>query len=158
MESLNSFYTVPSSPALQDHIKTFSRNSAEAINNVYELPSIEQSIRYLHGAAGFPTKATWLRSIRNGNYLSWPLVNVKNVNKYFPESEETQKGHMRNQRQGVCSTKRSQPPNPFSLAPVDPGAVVPDLGASDLGTPLLIAAGGAAQTLNLIAGTAGGAA
>ena len=70
MESLNSLYTVPSSPALRDHLKTFSRNSAETINNIYKLPSIEQSIRYLHGVAGFPTKADWLRSIRNGNYLS----------------------------------------------------------------------------------------
>ena len=33
------------------------------------------------------------------------MVNVKNVSKYFPESEETQQGHMKNQRQGVRSTK-----------------------------------------------------
>ena len=78
------------------------------INNVYELPSIEPAIRYLHGAAGLPTKATWLKSISKGSYLSWPLVNVKNVSKYFPESEETQKGHMKYQRQGVRSTKTQQ--------------------------------------------------
>ena len=29
----------------------------------------------------------------------------KNVNKFFPESDETQQGHMRDQRQGVLSTK-----------------------------------------------------
>ena len=33
------------------------------------------------------------------------LVTVENVNKYFPEPEETQKGHMNHQRQGVRSTK-----------------------------------------------------
>jgi len=87
-ESLNSLYTVPSSAAMLDHIELFTSNPhrpnpTEAINNVYELPSIEKAVRYLHGAAGFPTKATWLKSIRNGNYLSWPLVNVKNVNKFF---------------------------------------------------------------------------
>ena len=60
----------------------------------------------MHGAAGFQTKNTWLKVIRKGNFLTWPLVNVKNVNKYFPESEETQKGHMRGQRQGVRSTKK----------------------------------------------------
>ena len=75
------------------------------INNVYELPNLKPAIRYLHGAAGFPTKATWLKSIRKFSYLSWPLVNVNNVNKYFPESKETQKGHMKSQRQGVHSTK-----------------------------------------------------
>ena len=36
MESLNSLYTMPSSPALTDHIKILSRpDYAEAINNVY---------------------------------------------------------------------------------------------------------------------------
>jgi hypothetical protein len=59
--------------------------------------------------AGFPTKASWLKAIRKGNYLSWPLINVKNVAKYFPESKKTQKGHMHGQRQGVQSTKVAKP-------------------------------------------------
>ena len=70
----------------------------EAINNVYDLPNIEHTIHYLHAAAGFPTKTAWLKAIHQ-------LANVNNVNKYFTESEETQQGHMRNQRQGVRSTK-----------------------------------------------------
>ena len=73
---------------------------------MYELPSIPQSIRYLHASAGFPTKATWLTAIRKGNYSTWPLINVKNVHKHFPQSKETQQGHMRNQRQGLRSTKQ----------------------------------------------------
>ena len=32
----------------------------------------------------------------------------KNVAKYFPESEETQKGHMRGQCQGVRSTRKTE--------------------------------------------------
>ena len=32
-------------------------------------------------------------------------MNVKNVYKHFPESEETQRGHMRSQPQGVRSTQ-----------------------------------------------------
>ena len=71
------------------HIDIFKNDRpspSEAINNVYEFPSIEPAIRYLHGASGFPTKATWLKAIRNGSYLLWPLVNVKNVNNFFSES------------------------------------------------------------------------
>ena len=34
------------------------------------------------------------------------MVTVENVNKHFPESEETVKGHMNHQRQGVRSTKK----------------------------------------------------
>eukprot|EP00804_Cyclotella_cryptica_P023928 CCRYP_010044-RA/>CCRYP_010044-RA protein AED:0.06 eAED:0.07 QI:0/0/0/1/1/1/3/0/1072 len=83
-----------------------------SILNVYELPSIQQTIRYLHAAAGFPTKTTWMAAIRRGNYDTWPLVTVANVHKHFPQSEETQQGHMRSQRQGVRSTKttRHAPP------------------------------------------------
>ena len=62
----------------------------EYLHNVYELPIVEPTIWYLHGVAGF--KASWLKAIPKGNFLSWPLINVKNVAKYFPESEETQKG------------------------------------------------------------------
>ena len=72
---------------------------------MYDLSSTEPTVRYLHGAAGFPTKATWLKVIHKGNYQSWPLVNSKNVNISPSESEETQKGHMRGKRQGERSTK-----------------------------------------------------
>ena len=106
-DTLHLRYSVPSSAEMLAHIELFSKpDPAEAINNLYELPSVERAVRYLHAAAGFPTKATWLKAIRNGHYVSWPLLTVKHVNKYFPESEETQKGHMRSQRQGVRSTKR----------------------------------------------------
>ena len=53
----------------------------------------------------FRKKSTWLKSIWRVNYLTWPLINIKNVTKFFPESEETQKGHMRGQRKFIHSTK-----------------------------------------------------
>jgi hypothetical protein len=54
-----------------------------------------------------------------GNYNSWPLINITNVARYFPESEEMQKGHMRSQRQGACSTKK-KPLNAFPNTPAIP--------------------------------------
>jgi len=79
----------------------------ESVSNVFDLPSTEQTIRYLHACAGFPTRRTWVRAVRKGNFASWPLLTVENINKCFPESEETVKGHMNHQRQGVRSTKRA---------------------------------------------------
>ena len=111
-ESLNPLYEVPSCTRMLKHIDVFKKDRpspSEAINNVYEFPIIEPAIRYLYSAAGFPTKSTWLKIICNRSYLSWPLVNIKNVNKYSPESDKTQKGHMRTQRQGLQSTKNHQP-------------------------------------------------
>ncbi|KAL7486704.1 hypothetical protein ACHAW6_012313, partial [Cyclotella cf. meneghiniana] len=81
--------------------------------NVYELPSIAQSILYLHATTSFPTKSTWLAVICKGNYSTWPLINVTNVNKHFPQSKETQQGHMQDLCQGIRSTK--QVPTPTIL-------------------------------------------
>ncbi len=47
--------------------------------NVYSLPLISRVIIYLHAAAGFPTKPTWLKAIANSNYKSWPGVTTANV-------------------------------------------------------------------------------
>ena len=76
-----------------------------AIKSAYKLPSTEQLIRYLHACAGYPTKETWVKAIQAGKYISWPVLTVKKVNKYYPETDETPKGHMRQVRQGVLSTK-----------------------------------------------------
>ena len=61
------------------------------------LPSIPHTIRYLHATAGFPVKETWLNAIKAGNYVTWPGVTTTAVRKHFPESDETQQGHMKKQ-------------------------------------------------------------
>ena len=47
----------------------------------------------------------WVKAICAGNYVSWPGLTIKKVNKYYPETDETPKEHMRQVRQGVRSTK-----------------------------------------------------
>ena len=69
------------------------------------MPSTEKLIRYLHACAGYTTKETWVKAIRSGNYKSWPGINVKKVNKYYPETYKTPKGHMRQVCQSIRSTK-----------------------------------------------------
>ena len=104
---LNTLYHVPPVSAMQSHIEAMcpvpchGKQSTMSPNCQAQSPLFAT---YLHAAAGFPTKATWLKAIHRGNYLSSTLVNVKNAHKYFPESEETHKGHMRSQRQDVHST------------------------------------------------------
>ena len=47
----------------------------------------------------------WLNAIRAGFFATWPMLTTKAVEKYFLESEETQKEHMQQQWQGVQLTK-----------------------------------------------------
>ena len=89
-------------------------NPGESISHVFELTSTENTIKYMHAAAGLPVKETWIRAVRDGNYITWPGLSVKSIRKYYPDdAEETLKGHMRGQRQGFRSTKerREKEPN-----------------------------------------------
>ena len=74
-------------------------------NSVYDLPSTEQAIKWMHAVCGYPVKSTWIKAIKAGNYVGWPMLNERNVNKYYPETDETPKGHMNQTRKNVRSTK-----------------------------------------------------
>ena len=67
---------------------------AETALNVYELPSTKEVVRFLHAALGYPTKATLLTAAQRGNLVTFPGLTPENINHHFPESNETQKGHM----------------------------------------------------------------
>jgi hypothetical protein len=82
-----------------------TRKKREEVSNVYNLSSIAQTIKYLHAAAGYPVEDTWIKTINAGNYTTWPGITTTAVQKHFPDSDETQKGHMKRQQQGVISTK-----------------------------------------------------
>ena len=84
------------------------------INNIYDLPSTAHLVRYLHAALGFPTKNTLLAAIRNGNLTTFPRLTAANITKQFPESDETQKGHMKQIQQGLRSTKPKPTLPPFT--------------------------------------------
>ena len=113
--SLNHMYTGKINQIACNHIpqQMCKNHCQEYLHKVYKLPSVEPTIRYLHSTTGFPTKASWLKAIQKENYISWPLINIKNVAKYFTKSEETTKGHMHGQCQGVQSTKVAKPTEDF---------------------------------------------
>lgn len=74
--------------------------------NAYSLPSIPAAIRFLHAAAGYPPKSTWITAITAGNFVTWSVLTAENVNKHFPESNETLKGHMKMQQMNIRLTKK----------------------------------------------------
>jgi hypothetical protein len=92
-------------PIVDEHTASPPSNAQETAMNVYDLPSTKEVVGFLHAALGYPTKATLLTAIRKGFLSSFPALNIANVTKHFPESDETQKGHMKQTKQGVRSTK-----------------------------------------------------
>ena len=82
-----------------------ARLTLEKANSVYDLPSTEQGIKWMHAVCGYPVKSTWLKAIAAGNFIGWPLLTVQNVKRYYPETTETPKGHLNQTRKNVRSTK-----------------------------------------------------
>ena len=105
---------------------------SERANAIFKLPSTRQTILYHHTAAGFPVKETFLDAIRAGNYATWPGLTVAALHKYFPDSDETQKGHVKGQHQGIHSTKQKAldhlvESEEIAKIKVEPGTEVPSM-------------------------------
>lgn len=88
-----------------------ARAALSQADGVYDLPSIEEAIKWMHAVCGYAVKSMWLKAVKAGNFVGWPLLNEKNINKYYPESAETPKGHMNQARKNV----RSMKPKPFEI-------------------------------------------
>jgi hypothetical protein len=78
----------------------------EAINVIFDLPSACQNFLWYHPAARFPPKETFIRAVCNGNYATWPKLTIQLIHKYMPDSDETAKGHLKGQCQGIRSMKQ----------------------------------------------------
>eukprot|EP00804_Cyclotella_cryptica_P011786 CCRYP_011381-RA/>CCRYP_011381-RA protein AED:0.36 eAED:0.36 QI:0/0/0/1/1/1/2/0/520 len=87
-----------------------ARQTLQHTNSVYNLPSTEQAIRWMHAVCGYPVKSTWLKAAQTSNFIGWPLLTSRNIQKYFPESVETPKGHLNQSRKNVRSTKQKPIP------------------------------------------------
>ena len=77
----------------------------ETAMSVYDLPNTKEVVRFLHASLGNPPRATLLTASQNGNLVTFPGMTPENISRHFPESDETQKGHMKQTKQGVRSTK-----------------------------------------------------
>jgi hypothetical protein len=74
-------------------------------NSVYDLPSTKQAIKWMHAVCGYPVKSTWLKAIKAGNYMGWPMLTEQKVKKYYPKTIKTAKGHLNQTRKNVRTTK-----------------------------------------------------
>ena len=92
-------------PVVDDTTISPSLDLADTAMSVYELPSTKEVVRFLHASLGHPTQATLLTAAQHGNLVTFPGMTPQNISRHFPESDATQKGHMKQTKQGVRSTK-----------------------------------------------------
>ncbi len=76
-------------------------DQVEQANVIFDLPSSRQSFLWYHTLAGWPPKETFLSAVRHSNYTLWPKLTTTMIHRYMPDSDETIKGHIKGQRQGI---------------------------------------------------------
>ena len=65
-------------------------------------------IHYLHACCFSPSKSTFLKAIKNGNFLGWPGLTVENVTRNLVIPPATAKGHLNQEKQHLQSTKNTE--------------------------------------------------
>ena len=78
-----------------------ARKALREANSMYDLPSTEQAIKWMHAVCGYPVKSNWQKVVKAGKFVGWPLVTARNVKKYYPETNETPKVHLNQSRKNV---------------------------------------------------------
>ena len=62
-------------------------------------------IPYLQGCCFSPSKSTFLKAVKHGNFLTWPGLTPSNVEKYYENNIFVAKGHLNQERKNLQSTK-----------------------------------------------------
>ena len=74
-------------------------------NNIYECETTGKLRQFYHAAMGYPCTSTWCKSITVGYFKGCPGLTEAHVHRFIKVVEETEMGHMDEQRQGTRSTK-----------------------------------------------------
>ncbi len=61
---------------------------AKAVYCVYESKTQPELVQYLHASAGFPTKPTWLKAIKNKQFSFWPGLTTDAVRCHIPDLDK----------------------------------------------------------------------
>ena len=76
--------------------------------SAYTQKTVPLMIAFLHAAAGYPRKQTWLRAIEAGYFDTWPGITAQRVRRYLIEPDVTTLGHQKMISSNIRSTKNKK--------------------------------------------------
>jgi hypothetical protein len=107
---INGLWTVD----LSNNTKSLARNPPTAIplrlplvNSAQNMKTLPDLVHYFHRACFSPVIKTWTQAIDAGFFTTWPGLTSALVRKHLPKSVATAKGHLRQDRKNVRSTKKA---------------------------------------------------
>jgi hypothetical protein len=98
----------------------FETNQVQC-NHAHDNSDQKDLINYLHAACFSPVKSTWITSIKNGHFTSWPGLTEQAVEKHLSKSSSTTKGHLNQQRQNARTNKVKDPTVTITEPDLDQG-------------------------------------
>ena len=66
---------------------------------------LQDLIHYYQACCFHPRKSTFIKAIKNGNFIKWPGLTAAAVSKYYVSTEASAKGHLNQERKFLQSTK-----------------------------------------------------
>jgi len=74
---------------------------------IHKNTSKRDLVQFYHAACFSPSKATFIKAIRNGNFQSWPGLTTSLVRKFLDPTIATHFGHLNQERMNLQSTQQS---------------------------------------------------
>jgi hypothetical protein len=62
-------------------------------------------IKYLHACCFSPVPSTFIKAVKNGNFITWPGLDTASIIKHLPPSVASAKGHLNQEQKNLQSTK-----------------------------------------------------
>ena len=112
-------FTFPSMPTLQACSTRFNKGTKYLANNALSMATNPDLAMYYHCAAFYPVPTTFITSINNGNFSTWPGLTAELITKHLPKILVKAKGHDKLTRKNIRST-RPQDPTPYLPVTSDP--------------------------------------
>jgi hypothetical protein len=89
LESEQCQHTGPNNPNL--HHLDKQHETLKTINFIFDLPSSCKTFLWYHASVRFSPKETIIDAIHSQNYTTWLKLMVILINRYFPNSDKTDK-------------------------------------------------------------------
>jgi hypothetical protein len=87
--------------------KEIQHNTIASSINVYELRNTGALVNYSHKEMFSPTKAAFVKAIKQGHLAIWPGLAEDAINKHLKLAPATAMGHMNQKRQNIRSTSKA---------------------------------------------------
>ena len=88
------------------HSKNHNQNKLNVI--IRKKQTHKELAQHLHTTCYSPRPSAFIKVIKNNQFISWPGLNAKLIDKHLPKSIATSQGHLISEKQGLQSTKQKK--------------------------------------------------